>query len=96
MHVSEEASRVRLDLGDFEVRAKVDTGDVVLDAGGERALLASNADALVALAGRVGVGEGDARRAGCALCGFVDMSCDRSVSKDCNDGYERCGMTYWQ
>lgn len=75
MDISEEAGRVVLDLLDVEAKAVVLTSSGVLNTSDEAVLGASDAaDAATdARANLHGVGESDARRAGLALDGFVDV-----------------------
>lgn len=68
--ISEEGSRVGLDLADVEVGASVNAV-VVLNAGGEGSLKAADGDTLLVIAD--GVGEGEARRASLALGRLVDV-----------------------
>ena len=75
MDISKEAGRVVLDLLDVEAKAVVLTSGGVLNTSDEAVLGASDAaDAATdARADLHGVGEGDARRAGLALDGLVDV-----------------------
>ena len=75
MHIREEALGVLLDLLDMEAEALVQARSRVLDAGDEAVLGAGDAADAAAHAGADldGVGEGDARRAGLALDGLVDV-----------------------
>ena len=75
VHIREEALGVLLNLLDMEAEALVQARSRVLDAGDEAVLGAGDAADAAAHAGADldGVGEGDARRAGLALDGLVDV-----------------------
>lgn len=74
MDISEEGLRVLLDLADVEAEALVDAV-VVLNTGDEAVLAAVDAAdaAAFVVADGLRVGEGDARRAGLAAGGLVDV-----------------------